>query len=252
MSKKDLEGVALGIIVISIIVGLFLFAEYRRRQSERVDLVTLCPREGVEAATVIIIDKTDPYDRHQVEAIKRRILKARDELRVLEQISIHVLDSGGIRPVLTLCNPGKGDSVNPIYQNPKLAQEKYEESFLAPFDAKLAKLIEPDRNDYSPIARAISRSITLDPRVLAAKSKKLIIFTDLLENDGEDSSIYRGTLTTRKISDRIASDAKFWLGNAAIEIKLILRDPRPMQKKATAMWEEYLRSVPAKYTISDF
>ena len=57
--------------------------------------------------------------------------------------------------VIGLCNPGKGDDLNRIYQNPELARKRWEQDFAAVLSAKLDELLAAPDSASSPIFEAV-------------------------------------------------------------------------------------------------
>ena len=57
--------------------------------------------------------------------------------------------------MIGLCNPGKGDDLNRIYQNPELARKRWEQDFAAVLAAKLDELMAAPDSAPSPIFEAV-------------------------------------------------------------------------------------------------
>jgi hypothetical protein len=134
MKGKDIAGVALIALVLAAGGGLFYAQQLLGRKAY--DEATLCPLPqagGVTATTVVLIDRTDPFAAASIGPIKASILAARDALPVGGQIRLAVIErdpaSTGVqtRILRVLCNPGSGETANPIYQNPKRLEHRYQE-----------------------------------------------------------------------------------------------------------------------------
>ena len=140
LSKKDKLGIALivgAIVVIIAVVGGTFAIQRITGTSSKIDPETLCPYSGGYAHAVILVDKTDPFSDPQKKLFRGKVLEIRQSLQTLEKLSIYVLDDKNYlapQPVFAVCNPGSSDAANPLYQNPRLWQKRYQERFGKPLD----------------------------------------------------------------------------------------------------------------------
>jgi hypothetical protein len=243
MKLRDLLGIGLILAVLCLGGGGFYAAQ--RLAQPAADSETLCPATGAAAATLVLIDKSDPLSAAQAEQVKALILKARDTLKTGEKIRIAVLErdeaTGLARTRIWrgLCNPGL--EANPLYQNPKLVRARYEEAFRAPLDRELDALTKPGIAPQSPIAEALSAAITGDKDTLNAESARLLIVSDLLEHTPE-ASAYTGTFSEAMLARLFAGRAAEWLARARIEVEVLPRVAHASEQTAAqAIWQNYFR-----------
>jgi hypothetical protein len=97
--------------------------------------------------------------------------------------------------VIGLCNPGKGDDLNRIYQNPELVRKRWEQDFADVLSEKLDELMAAPDSLRSPIYEAVQAVAVraFGKPEFDQVPKRLIVVSDLLQNVPEKgSSHYRG------------------------------------------------------------
>ena len=135
--------------------------------------------------TAIILDKTDEYDDAQAELIADLIRRTRERLDVGERLTIFELDADGQfdpRGAFSLCNPGRGAQVNPLFRNPHMIEERYAALFEAPMEAVLDDLVTPKEAPSSPILEAIARLGQTENFSDRVPRRRIVIVSDMLQN----------------------------------------------------------------------
>jgi len=233
-------------------------------QPEPYNEITLCEiSDELPAHTAVILDKTDEYTEEEVVFIRMAIERTRDELEVKERFTLFELDEKGEfnpRGELSLCNPGRGQQVNPLFQNPKLIEERYREKFEGPVDEVLSDLVEPREAPASPILEAVARLGQTEAFSPEAPARKLVLISDMLQNSSL-FTIYgagRGNLpASMPTSAEVAATVRNRFGNnlmdVALEIRLI---PRPgygdLQRGALKRyWDDVFTSLGMRVTWRD-
>lgn len=235
-------------LVIAAIAGVAYFMT--RMQPAPYDETTLCMiSEELPPHTAIILDKTDEYTSIQSDLISAVIRRTGDKLAVGERLTLFELDAKGQfdpRGELTLCNPGRGDQVNPLFRNPKKMEELYANRFEAPLDAVLVDLVEPKEAPSSPILEAIARLAQTENFSTDAPSRRIVIVSDMLQNSDTFTAYGGGVALPESIPPAIdTADAilrRFGdnLRGTEMEIRLIPRDRKvDMQRGALKnYWNE--------------
>ena len=115
------------------------------------DQDTLCEiTDELPPHTAVIIDKTDEYTETEADLIAALIRRSQDRLSIGERFSLFELDADGRfdpRGEFSLCNPGRGSQVNPLFSNPKRIEERYTRMFEGPFEEVLEDLVTAAIND---------------------------------------------------------------------------------------------------------
>ncbi|WP_421787091.1 hypothetical protein [Hyphobacterium sp.] len=231
MSGRDLLGV-FNLIVVAGVIGVVSYFALTLRPAEY-DADTLCIAGIVPPHRVVIIDKTDLYSRQQAALIEQTILDERDGLAVGERLSLFELNETGRLAdtnEFSLCNPGSGDQVNPLYRNPERIQARYEALFDAPLQQALSDLVEPKDAPQSPILEALAE-LTLEPSMAqSVPGRRIVLVSDMLQNS-DIFTVYgrsRGTLDERlppvaMVVDTIRERYGLGLAGVTMDIHLIER-----------------------------
>jgi hypothetical protein len=191
--------VAVLVALIGVAIGAYVLS---RRSYVATDAQTLCPTDEPPAEVVaLILDMSDRLTEVQLLSVRNHLNRLLyDELPRFAYVEAYaVQERAGVvaAPVIGLCNPGKGNDLNRIYQNPELARKRWEQDFATVLSAKLEELLAAPDSASSPIYEAI--------QAVAVRSfgkpdydgvpKRLIVVSDLLQNvqgKGNGASHYRG------------------------------------------------------------
>lgn len=149
--------------VILVIVGLILIAGlggawYWTNKQPKLDEATGCPATGPTAIHAILIDRSDPISPLQGQQVRQIIDHYVQMAKIGERFDLYVANSDAVN-VLTamaaVCNPGRGDQANELYQNPRMIQRQFEEKFLKVLHQNLDSLLKASSTDSSPILESI-------------------------------------------------------------------------------------------------
>jgi len=219
-------------MVIAIIAGVIYIA-YTVRPAP-FDEDTLClVSETLPPHTAIIIDKTDEYSETQADLIAAVIRRTRERLEVGERITLFELDAKGQfdpRGELSMCNPGRGDQVNPLFRNPKQMEDRYEELFAKPMEVVLADLVVPKEAPNSPIMEALARLAQTEAFSDRAPRRRVVLISDMLQNSdvfsayGGGGSMPENMPDWRDTADAITRKFGTSMNGVELEIRLIPRD----------------------------
>lgn len=159
-----------------------------------VDPETLCRLDGPPAAhALILVDATD-----RLEARHKRLLRAvalQERARLSEGDRFTLMRINARRPhepsiLFSKCLPKPPERTNPLFENPRLAQERWDAAFEDGLEAALRSAQSARRQSASPIIAGL-RAAAADPdfsRAIAAR--RLVLVSDLLEHDSEGFSLY--------------------------------------------------------------
>lgn len=253
MSGRDLIGF-LNLIIVAGILGGISYLAFVLKPAEY-DSQTLCLVGETPPHRVVVIDKTDLYSRAQADSIGNIILRERDRLGVGERLSLYELnESGQLRNTnrFSLCNPGAGEQVNPLYRNPDRVQARYQALFADPLDRALSDLILPKNAPNSPIIEALAR-LSQDPAFdRTVPARRIVLVSDMLQNS-EIFSVYgrrRGSLEQRVPDARVVADAiRATYGDnlrgVELEIRLIPRDSWEAEQRGSLRryWDDVFNAL---------
>ena len=147
-------GIALIIGVVTVVVGgSFLYFYVAAGQLE-LDQETFCPVDGPQTVTVVLVDRTDPYTPVQQAGIQNALELIRTSVPKYGALGLYAVgptDQGVLELFARICNPGRGDEINPLIGNPRRVEQRWREGFKAPLDALFARLLQPGEAATSPI-----------------------------------------------------------------------------------------------------
>ncbi len=219
-------------IVVAAIGGIYFAV--KNLQPPPYDEDTLCIiSDELPPHTAIIIDKTDVYSEVQSRLIASVIRRTKDRLESGERLTIFELDARGQfdpRGRFSLCSPGRGDQVNPLFRNPRLIEERYAELFDAPLDAVLEDLVTPKEAPASPILEALSRLAQTEAFSDEVPGRSIVMVSDMLQNSdmfsayGGRGSMPANMPDARDVADQVLNRFGDGLRGTRLEVRLIPRE----------------------------
>lgn len=174
--------------------GLYVVS---KRSYVATDSETLCPKDRpVAELAVVILDVSDQLTDLQILAIKNDFKRVQRTIPRFGRVEVYTLQeasSAQPRSFIQVCNPGSGEDLNSLYQNPELARGRWETSFDARLSDEIERLLRTDSDDQSPIYEAIQATVirTLQRPEFDSVPKRLIVFSDLLQNVRGKQSHYQ-------------------------------------------------------------
>jgi len=241
------------------IIGFTVYALQPKPYDER----TLCTiSDELPPHTAIIIDKTDSYSETQAQLIADVIRSAGRGLAVGERLTLFELDARGVfnpRGEFTLCNPGRGAQVNPLFRNPKIIEERYAALFEGPLEQQLADLVEPKEAPASPILEAVARLGQTEAFSEAVPRRRVILISDMLQNSdvfsayGGGGELPAGLTPAQDVSDLVLQRYGPVLDGVSLEVRLIPRERFvDMQRGALKQyWQDVFRDLRVSDTWRD-
>jgi hypothetical protein len=247
---RDRIGIALIVLVVLVIAGGGAGYFYLQQTRVALDETTLCPKDGARTLTVVLVDRTDPLNTVQKEALRDRLQEIQDNVAQYGALKIYSVEPIGetlLRPLVDLCNPGRGSDIDPKFGNPRLVEKRWLERFAVPIEALLDDLMQTHEADSSPIMESIQSVAvsTLRGNPAAEIPKRLIIASDMLQHTIEYSQ-YKGGHDFQEFRKsayyrRLQAD----LRGVEVEIIYVRRDTRrAAQGKAhIQFWRDYISDL---------
>lgn len=253
MRSKDILGLFNILIVLAILAGIS-YAALMLRPAE-FDPDTLCLTGETPPHVGLVIDKTDLYSPDQAQAIEQLVLETRDQLEIGERLTLFELDARGElvnTDGFSLCNPGRGEQINPLYRNPQRVEARYQALFEGPLQAALADLVEPKESPASPILESLARLAVTEDFDADVPRREVVLVSDMLQNS-QLFSVYgpaRGDLENRlpdprRVADAIEAEYGEALAGVSVDVYIIPRRGWE-QDQATILrgyWEAIFRQL---------
>ncbi len=187
------------LVPVLLIVGLVSAISYGWYMAQKADIpideLTNCPtKQGPSAVHVVLIDVTDQLSDLAREEILQHVQRIQGKVGYLDRIEVFGLgpnDEGIGEPIFAACNPGRGEDMNALYQNPMLAERRWM-AFDGKLEQALMAVVANEESQRSPILEAIRRiSVKTFGKPEFDKSDKfLYVFSDLLQHNPGTYSHY--------------------------------------------------------------
>jgi hypothetical protein len=218
-----------------------------------VDNQSLCPtKRPPSGIDVLLLDVSDRFSEPQRLQLQNRLVRFRDSIPQFGLIEVYTVDRLSRRvtePVAHLCNPGTGDNLNKVYQNPELARKKWQ-GFAARLDGEIDRQITLPPMKTSPIFEAIQATAlrTFGKPEYDGLPKRLVIVSDLMQNVPGDLSMYQGvpefgSFEKSPYYSRVRSD----LNGVAVLVYYLARPTVEHQnKRHLEFWRDYFQSQGAE------
>lgn len=253
MRSKDVLGIV-NILIVAGVLGAISYAALVLQPPEY-DPNTLCLSGEQPAHMALVIDKTDLYSPEQAQRIEGLVLDSRERLEMGERLSLYELDARGElinTNGFSLCNPGRGDQINPLYRNPARVEARYQALFEGPLQSALADLVEPKESPASPIIEALADLALEDSFDLTTPRRTVVLVSDMLQNS-RLFSVYgraRSDLANRlpppgRVAALVEDEYGDVLVGVRIEVYLIDRRGWSAEQRAIlqAYWTEVFRQL---------
>jgi hypothetical protein len=245
------------IVVVLLIAGTAL---YVKSQSVAVptDAVTLCPtKRPLSEVDVILLDVSDQFSEPQRLQIQNHLSRLRDSIPRFGLVEVYTVDRLRRRvtePVSHLCNPGTGDDLSRIYQNPELAKKKWN-GFATKLTADIDRQISAPALATSPIFEAIQATAlrTFGKPEYDELPKHLVIISDLLQNVPGGLNMYNEVPSFASFKgtpyfSRVRADLQ---GVSVLIYYLARADVAKQNRAHLAFWEDYFQSQGASVQSVD-
>ncbi|PWE17448.1 hypothetical protein DDZ18_07140 [Marinicauda salina] len=260
MRRKDLIGI-FNLIIVAGVLGAISYAALTLRPAEY-DPDTLC-LVGEEAPhTVVVIDKTDLYTPGQASRIESLVLEARNGLMIGERLSLFELDErGDLRNTnrFSLCNPGRGEQINPLYRNPARVEARYQALFEGPLQNALADLVEPKNAPQSPIIEALADLANEDTFDPDTPGRYAVLVSDMLQNS-DLFSVYGAARNApnrlpppRRVANEIRAQYGDALDGVRVRVHLIPRRGWEAAQRGPIVdyWSELFRELGVRASFTE-
>lgn len=180
--------IGLGLLLVSLVgAGVTVYLK-GIASAVKTDPETLCRVDhDLANVTAVIIDASDELTGAQRLDISNRLGRVRNDIPEMGLLEIYVVNGDPeqiIKPALALCNPGSGEAMNKLYQNPAQARKRWERDFKERVDRALIDAFDAPKLETSPLLEAI-RSVALlsfGSEGRFGARHKLIIASDMIHN----------------------------------------------------------------------
>lgn len=234
-------------LVLLLAIGIWLYFK-GRSELVRADPETLCPTDGVPAEIVVLLlDMSDEFSERQRLMIHNelsRLLRGVRRFGLVQAYAVDRVEGHVPEPAIHLCNPGTGEELSRLYQNPNLARRRWED-FMVRLDAELQRLMELPASAKSAIFEAVQATAlrTFNRPVYDGVPKRLVIVSDLLQNVPGKLSMYQGIPRFEDFKEsEYFSEVRTALDGVSVTLLYLVRPyARQPWPRHIQFFEEYFR-----------
>lgn len=201
-------GIIVALSVLAALVALLAGGMWlARTASIPTDPLTLCRQDQPPpVVAIVVVDVTDGLTATEQSQVLGEVVRLRDALPRFGLLEIHALGREALNPEaprVSLCNPGRGSDMNELYQNPRLAEQKWESEFSFRLKETLEEVVSGEVSDQSLIleaVKAISLTRLAQPE-FDGVDKRLVLVSDLLQHSPGTYSHYTSQPEYESFSD---------------------------------------------------
>lgn len=184
-------------LLAALVVGAWWIGQ---RTSVPTDPETLCRTDVPPPVThAVLIDVTDTLSGGERVQVLNEIERLRVRLPRFALLEIYAIDSAATpeAALISICNPGRGEDMNSLYQNPAMAERRWEEGFRDRLNQTLDEVVMRSDSQQSLIFEAVRAVATesFGRVVLDGSEKHLTVFSDLLQHAPGEYSQYSRPLS---------------------------------------------------------
>lgn len=182
---------AIGVMIASVF-GLFAVAAFNSPPA--LDTQTACRMDRKDPAhTIILIDQSDPFAENDLGWVREFV---DSEARSLPKYGrLTVLTPNAATPyspqlVFSNCSPGSVEDANPIFQNPRMIDDTWRDTFYQPLVEQVETAMGTTRQPSSPLSEAVFALADRADFQRAHKNRRVVLVSDLMQHSA-DFSFYR-------------------------------------------------------------
>jgi hypothetical protein len=243
-------GIALGLVGLVLIVVLGVGTWWLRKSKEQLDADN-CPRSGVRALHVLMIDRSDPISPQQAQMVRQHVQTLKNEAKFGTRFDIYTFEGdtkNEMQPVVRVCAPGRPEEANEWIENPEQVRRRYEERFLLVLERGLDELLSATSRDNSPVIESLrAASITSFGPLSAGKIPvSLTLVSDMVQHSTMVSHFKAEPNFAQLQKSQTWPTLRPDLKGADVEILYLLRPaakrgPAPIQNRGhQAFWEQLI------------
>lgn len=194
--RRNVGRNALGLVLIALAASTLLAlggAAFLMR-APPTDQETLCRTDAPLAAhTIVLVDATDRLEPRHRRKLRAVLDQERARLAQYERLTLMRLNVR--RPqepsaLFSKCLPRPPEQINPLFENARVAQTRWDDSFADALDRALRSAGAGAGARSSPILAGL-RAVAADPDFgPEIARRRLVLVSDLLEHDPEGFSLY--------------------------------------------------------------
>jgi hypothetical protein len=246
----------LGLIALAVLALGGLTAAGVLMRPPPIDEETLCRTDAsLRAHTIVLVDATDRLEPRHRRKLRAVLAQERERLAQYDRLTVMRLNVR--RPqepvvVFSKCLPRPPEQVNPLFENARMAQARWDEAFEDVLDRALRSAQSGGGARSSPIIASL-RAAALDAGFGEdIPERRLVLVSDLLEHDPEGFSLYVSDANFSNWDARDGMDAPDFSGLAVRIAPLDRPEQATLQSDAVDnFWSPFLEATGAQSVSID-
>jgi hypothetical protein len=196
-------------------------------KSPNADPDTLCLLDRpLETHAIVIVDATDSFTRDQAAQLRASIEQERRSLPIFGKFTLLFVTAAlPYEPeiIISICNPGSGSDVSPLFANPRQVEQTWREQFADPIDRAIDRLLAAPSANSSPILQTITAATWRHDFGAEVEHRRLRIISDLLQHGNEYTQYYLGDPWPRFAGTTLAKAVNAELTGVVVKVDYLHR-----------------------------
>ncbi|MEL6215932.1 MAG: hypothetical protein AAFQ99_09670 [Pseudomonadota bacterium] len=179
-------------VMITSVFGLFAVAAFNTPPA--LDQETACRLDRNDPAhTILLIDQSDPFNTNDLDWVYEFV---DSEARALPKYGrLTVLTPNASDPyqptmVFSQCSPGSVDDANAFFQNPRMIDDTWRDTFYTPLVGEVETAMVDTRQPSSPLSEAVYAIADRADFQPSHGDRRVVLVSDLMQHS-DDFSFYK-------------------------------------------------------------
>jgi len=239
---------AIGVMALAV---FSLFAVAAFNSPPALDGQTACRMDRKDPAhTIVLIDQSDPFNPndlnwvHEFVDTEARSLPKYGRLTVLTP---NASDPFNPSTVFSQCSPGSVEDANPIFQNPRMIDDTWRDTFYKPLVTEVEAVLVDTRQPSSPLSEAVYAIADRADFQKARKHRRVVLVSDLMQHSAEFSFYKTGAdyiaFKESRLGDQIPD-----MSDVEVVARIVPRQNYDLPlSDVKAFWRSYFETAGAAY-----
>lgn len=239
---------AIGVMVLSVF-GLFAVAAFN--SPPPLEEETACRLDRKDPAhTIMLIDQSDPFNPNDLGWVYEFVDAEARGLPKYGRLTVmtpNAADPYNPAMVFSQCTPGSADDANPLFQNPRMMDDTWRDTFYTPLSGAIEAALLDTRQPSSPLSEAIYAIADRADFQTSRGDRRVVLVSDLMQHSdgysfyktGADYEAFQGSRLGEQMPD---------LGNVEVVARVVPRQEYDLPlADVKAFWHTYFNTAGADY-----
>ncbi len=228
-----------------------LFAVMAFNAPPGLDMETACRLDHKDPAhTVLLIDQSDPFNPNDLDWVyalvdaEARTLPRFGRLTVMTPNAADPFDP---KVIYMACSPGSVEDANPVFQNPRMIDDIWRDTFYTPLKEKIEQAMLETRQPSSPLLEAVYSIADRADFQRTKKPRKIVMVSDLMQHS-EAMSFYRSGAGFDKLAETKLAERMPDMQGVEVAARIVPRQEYDLpMSEVKAFWRAYFDQTGADF-----